>query len=825
MQTIIRENGYDGTDPETGGRADKNLAETAFVRLALHQQYFQIFVGTNWHTKVSKNFFVDCDMCYGFGIGGHIIYPGLQTVIFLNCKFSQYESQAMPNHNGTHPKIHIETIDDSCRQFTAAEKAAGRSVTELTIKVLCEQLKLIKIPETEKLELIFAFITRRGAQNGIKDEEAITALENFGSTTDQILVVLIKSKLDFIGFAQKKGISVDQAITTMVNQGLTDDQILIILAKSKQDILTFAEKKGLSNEQVLLTLVKNNIDMSDFTQKKGISNDQVLVILVNNEVDVSDFAQKKGISNDQVLAILVKNNIASSFIKDKGITNDQVIIALAKNNIDFSDFMLKNNISNDQVLIILSKNGIDVSSFAQKQGISNEQVLLLLIKENLDYTGFAFRRGMKDEQILTTLMKNNLDYTQFATSKSISNEQILVALAKSDLDFQTFAQSKGFTDEQTLITLMKAQIDIKPFLQSKKMSNEQIISIIQNSDLQLSDKYDLLQQITPVDLRSEQEDINNALIKREIEIVVDRVLKFVNNKQRELILEIVFKEALLKQKKNEDDSAVNEIAELKLKNQELQKLNHDIKLECEQKVANIKTEYEAELIKCKNEVESLRKEYQQDLQKEYEKYKNEIEELKKTNKVEKLTLNKSQDLEQKKLVSEQQIDINDSITNQLRMECKILKQYMQLIDEKQYHNDQQELILQLVNLSNQRNNDIQRQLTEEKTQRIIFFEDLQQKQSEITKQLEATVKEQASRIVHLENENQSLQSTLNALREQIEKLNVQEYQRRIDLQTKQLEDKDKYIEKLKEEMEKINVNQLQDTQIEKVLNILKSVSQ
>ncbi|CAL6007979.1 Hypothetical_protein [Hexamita inflata] len=180
-----------------------------------------------------------------------------------------------------------------------------------------------------------------------------------------------------------------------------------------------------------------------------------------------------------------------------------------------------------------------------------------------------------------------------------------------------------------------------------------------------------------------------------------------------------------------------------------------------------------------------------------------------------------QELKQKQLVSDQEVDINDTIANQLQMECQILKQ--QLIDEKQFHNDHQLLTQQLINRTNQRNNDIQKQLTEEKTQRLLFFQQLQQKQSQITKQLEATVKEQASRIVHLENENQSLQSTLNALREQIEKLNVQEYQRCIDLQTKQLEDKDEYISKLKEEMEKINVNQLQDKQIEKVLTILKSV--
>ncbi|CAL6007935.1 Hypothetical_protein [Hexamita inflata] len=612
MQTIIRSNHYNGTDPTTGEKENTNCVETAFVRVPFHTRYHQVYLGTTWHTKVTKNFFVECDMCYGYGSNDYKIYPGLQTVIFLNSKFSS--SNGAANHNGANPQIYIETIDESCKQFTAAEKAAGRSVTELTIKVLCEQLKLIQISETEKLELINGFIQRRCIQN----------------------------------------------------------------------------------EEVFAALCANGFDCSDFVLKEGISN-------------------------------------------------DQVIVAMAKNNVDYSNFALKNN---------------------------------------------------------------------------ISNEQILTALAKSDQDYQTFAQSKGFTDEQTLITLMKAEIDLKPFIQSKNISTEQIISIIKNSDLPLSDKYDLLQQITPVDLRSEQEDIHNALIKREYELTNDRVLKFVNNKQRELILEIVFKEALLKQKKNQEDFDVNEIAELKLKNQELQKLNLEIKLECEQKIAEIKTQYEAELIKCKNEVESLRKEYQLDLQKEYEKYKNEIEELKKTYEIQNQNSNKIQQLKQKQLVSDQEVDMNDTIANQLQMECQILKQ--QLIDEKQFYSDQQELTLQLVNRANQRNNDIQKQLTEEKTQRLLFFQQLQQKQSEITKQLEATVQEQASRIVHLENKNQSLQSTLKALREQIEKLN-QEYQRRIDLQIKQLEDKDEYISKLKEEMEKINVNQLQDKQIEKVLNILKSV--
>ncbi|CAL6060181.1 Hypothetical_protein [Hexamita inflata] len=201
------------------------------------------------------------------------------------------------------------------------------------------------------------------------------------------------------------------------------------------------------------------------------------------------------------------------------------------------------------------KNFVDCSAFVRKNSISNEQILLLLIKENLDYIGFALRRALRrgiiDEQVLIILIKNNLGYTSFAASKSISNEQILVALAKSDQDYQKFALSKEFSDEHTLITLMKAEVNIKPFITAKNISNTQIINITQNSCLPLQDKFNLLQQILPVDIQQERENINNSLIKHEYDRVNDRVLKFVNYQQRELLMEIVFKEAVLQQKKNE----------------------------------------------------------------------------------------------------------------------------------------------------------------------------------------------------------------------------------------------------------------------------------
>ncbi|CAL6025946.1 Hypothetical_protein [Hexamita inflata] len=157
------------------------------------------------------------------------------------------------------------------------------------------------------------------------------------------------------------------------------------------------------------------------------------------------------------------------------------------------------------------------------------------------------------------------------------------------------------------------------------------------------------------------------------------------------------------------------------------------------------------------------------------------------------------------------------------MECQLLQQ--QLNDEKEYQNQQLELAQQQVNCAQQRNREIQKQLSEDNKMRVKQYQQLENKQFEITKQLEANGKEQAARILHLENENQSLQNTLNAMKEQIEGLNIQEYKQLIDKQKMQLEDNNKYITKLKEEIEIVNINNLQDKQIEKVLNLLKKVTE
>ncbi|CAL6040298.1 Hypothetical_protein [Hexamita inflata] len=180
-----------------------------------------------------------------------------------------------------------------------------------------------------------------------------------------------------------------------------------------------------------------------------------------------------------------------------------------------------------------------------------------------------------------------------------------------------------------------------------------------------------------------------------------------------------------------------------------------------------------------------------------------------------------QEYEHKKYVLDQQIDMNDNIANQLQVECNQLRQ--QLIEEKQYHYDQLQLAQQQVQRTYERNYEIQKQLTEEKKQRMIFFQQLQQKQSEVTKQLEQNIKDKIVSIAKLEEENQQLQNTLSVLKEQIEKLNIQELQHCIENQKIQLENKEDYIAKLKEENEKINVNHLQDKQIEKVISMLKTV--
>ncbi|CAL6094521.1 Hypothetical_protein [Hexamita inflata] len=389
---------------------------------------------------------------------------------------------------------------------------------------------------------------------------------------------------------------------------------------------------------------------------------------------------------------------------------------------------------------------------------------------------------------------------------------------KHNFDYSSFIKTRQMSNNQILVVMMKCNLDYSSFIQSNNMSSSEIINAASKSDLSLQEKQQLLSKYT--DVKLEQKEINSALIKREYEKTSERVVQFINNKHNEIAIELAFKEVLLQQEKNGNKNTTEQIQELKMRIQELQRINAEQKIEYEQKISECQQKYDEELIKCKNEVEAQKKEYQQDLQKEYEKYKTEIEQLKQANcDFDKFNQNIQNQLKQR--ISDQTIDVNDSIANQLQMECELLKQ--QLIEEKQANDEQNTMLQQLVKHQSQRNTDIQKQLTEEKTQRLIFFKQLQQKQSEITKQLEQNIKDQATRIIHLENENLQLQSTLSTLKQQIEKLNVQELQQCIETQKIQLEIKQQNIEQLKEEIDTINVNQLQDKQIEKVLTILKVV--
>ncbi|CAL6089018.1 Hypothetical_protein [Hexamita inflata] len=876
----------------------KASIETVFVRMSsMHSQYYQHYLSTNWgYEKLTKHFFVDCDVCYGYRSSGHTIQSGLQTVIMLNCQFSSYNGMA--DYNGANPKIYIENTQENqnqCYEFIDNLRNANISVIDLTIQVLCEQLNLIQIEESEKFELIQSFAQR----NQLNPEEVASALSDSGmdhqkyfqSNTQYFQSIIRDNSYSGINPVNNNNanrsevqtafvrlsnhnqfsqyyLSTDYSYSKLIRQLLVDCSVgdgyqhsnntvnsnletvlmlnctcnrsqkadfyganpqihIEIIDDSCREFIASEKAAGRNIveltikvlcEQLKLIYIQETEKLElilGFIKRNNIPNEvvleamtfsgyyNVLNTLVKQEIDISAFVQKKKITDDQLATALINS----------GLSDDQILLALTKSKLNLSTFALKKGISNDQIMLTLSKKGYDISNFAHKHGISNNHVLLLL-------------------------MRNKVDYSTFACSKSISNEQILETLAKSGEDYQTFAKSKGFTNQQILIILMKAKVDIQHFTTAKNISNTKVIEIIQNSDLPLQEKYKLLKQINPVDLRTEQQNVNNKLIKHELDIVIDRVLKFliteyefvnerviqfVNNKQCEIALELAFKEALLQSKQNEDDSATNEIFELKKQNQNLQDQNLEIKLQYEQQIADIKTSYAAELIKCKNEIESSKKQYQQDLILEYKKYQVEIEQLNKAIEAERQTKNKIVELQLKQRPADQDIDVRDSITNQLQLECQLLRQ--QLIDEKQFNDNQQQLTLQLISSANKRNTELQKQLTEEKMQRLSFFQQLQQKESETTKLLEENEQQQATKIYNLEKDYQSLQINYRAQKAQVEQLNVQEYQKLIDKLKIQLEDKEQYISKLQIEIDQINMNKLQQYQVENVLTIFKTVTQ
>ncbi|CAL6025215.1 obscurin-like_isoform X2 [Hexamita inflata] len=416
-------------------------------------------------------------------------------------------------------------------------------------------------------------------------------------------------------------------------------------------------------------------------------------------------------------------------------------------------------------------------------------------------SGFALRKRISNEEVLSALRSSGFDYLDYVLKNKIDINQIIYSRQNSDQQ-----QEEIFMQNN----------DFPLFLQSNYTSNSQVTS---KSILSLKEKLQIMSVFT--DNKKNHNKINEELIKHELDLVYDRIIQFVNNNQNQILAELTFKEDTLQHEKEGRYEIQQYIKELKAKIQELQRVNDEQKIIYEQKMLQSQQQYDKQLILCKTEIETIRKEYFQDLQTEYQKYKSEIEQLKQSNESEKLTTSKHIERQQQQQHIQQEINSNDSITIQMQIEYQLLRQ--QLIDEKQDHDDQYNLIQQQLKLKNQRNTELQKQLTEEKNQRIIFFQQLQYKQSEITKQLESNVLQQAARIVHLENDNQSLLNTLSALKDQIERLNIQELQQSINDLEIQLSDKDKYITKLLEQIQSININNLQDKQIEKVITLLKKI--
>ncbi|CAL6083304.1 Dbl_homology (DH) domain [Hexamita inflata] len=613
MQSIFRSNSTQGINPENNCNAENNNVETSFVRMSsLHGQFYQHYLSTNQgYQKLTKHFFVNSDICYGCKAAGQSIQPGLQTVIMLNCKCN---GNNLADYNNSKPQIHIETIDDTCRQFINTERNAGRSVTELTLKFLCEQLKYINISDTEKNELIFAFIQRRGTP----DEEVISTMQ-------------------ICGF----------------------------------DFQQFTEKKGISTERVLLTLMKSDIDPSEYAQQKQISDDEVIIAMLKHGKNTSDFAMKKGISNIHILYLMMIS-------------------------------------------------GFDISTFSNQNNISETQCIEVIIQ----------------------------------------------------------------------------------------------------SKLPIENKIQTIKQYFQLDLQEEQEKINSVLLKNEFELINERAIQFMNNRCREITLELTFKQMVLNQQLNSGLAYVSEISRLKQKIQELEKQLIDQQSQHTRDLSLKLEFYGAELSKTKNYIESMKTQYMKDLKQQQDKYKSQIILLQQSIQDDSQISQQLIDYQKKQYIYEPHNDQFETIENQLQDHS--LKQ--QLINEKRDHDEQYTLMLEQLQRKNQRYNEIYKQLAEERTQRLQYFQQLSEKQIEITKQLESRGNEQTSIISQLQTDNQNLQDDLSALKQQIEIINICQYQQRIEKQDRLLQDKDKKIETLTVELQQANVKLLQNRQIDEVLEILKTMT-
>ncbi|CAL6075009.1 Hypothetical_protein [Hexamita inflata] len=231
-----------------------------------------------------------------------------------------------------------------------------------------------------------------------------------------------------------------------------------------------------------------------------------------------------------------------------------------------------------------------------------------------------------------------------------------------------------------------------------------------------------------------------------------------------------------------------------------------------------------ELTEFKLEIESMNIQYVKDLQEQQAKYQTEITKLQKDIQFDKVNKQQLDDLNNIKHVYEQQINVNDTIANQLKQQCKTLKQ--QLIDAQQDHDAQYTKLCEIMIEQQQRKliNELQKQLNEQNTQRSQHFQQISQKQFETAQLQEANVNLMSSRIQQYESENITLKNNLTTLKQQIEKLNIQEYQQTIKRQNKQLDENIYHIKQLTTELEIVNEKLIQYKQIDEAVVLFKKVS-
>ncbi|CAL6069271.1 Hypothetical_protein [Hexamita inflata] len=374
--------------------------------------------------------------------------------------------------------------------------------------------------------------------------------------------------------------------------------------------------------------------------------------------------------------------------------------------------------------------------------------------------------------------------------------------------------------KQTLITMLRSNLNIYDFLSQNNIQKTDILEFVTNSNLHIEEKVNILQRCQMFQ-ENEQNSVNSALIKHEYELVNNRVTQFVNNRCTELALQVQFKQFQLNRQSDNDIIAEKKIKTLNERIIELEKqLLHEKDKFSLELLLNRKN-YEDKISICQQEMSDMKAKYLNNLKEQNDKYQTEITKLSQsitiytqyTHQINEL----NDELQQKQQEPEQIEDLNYSLVSSLQQEC------LQLTNEKQFYEKQYIMIQQQLNYTSQRNVEIQKLLTEEKKFRLSQSSQNQEKQSEVTKQLQQYTTEQAYIINQLQEENTTLQNTLIELKQQIEKLNISSYEKRIELQSLQLKDKDEQIETLTLVLKQINEKQLKNMQLDEIIEFIKTV--